>query len=172
MMNDPRHRLRRRTPIQVEPLEGRALLSAVKPTTSPGPVRLVISPSSQYVNQQQDSFTVTLYLKKESNPQRVATLDEPLTVDFSASMQPTGSVTPEAAGPTFAPFHESVTFPAGASAETVTVPIISSATTADPTGISLSARWTAGSKIDMGFSGSAYLYSSPDASPPTITGVQ
>ena len=79
MTGEPRHRLRRRSPIQVEPLEGRALLSAVKATTPPRQTQLVISPSSQYVNQQEGSFTVNLYLKKEYNPQAAATLDEPLT---------------------------------------------------------------------------------------------
>jgi hypothetical protein len=172
MADEPRHRRRRRSPIRVEPLEGRALLSAVKATTPPGRTRLVISPSSPYVNQQQGSFTVTLYLKKESNPQAAATLNEPLTVDFSASIGPPGGVTPGAASPFFAPFHESVTFPAGASAETVTVPIISSTTAPVPIGIYLSAGPTPGSKVDPGSPGSVYLYSGPDAAPPTITGVQ
>src|SRR5947209_18197114 len=96
MTNEPRHRLRRRSPIQVEPLEGRALLSAVKAPTPTGRAQLVVSPSSQFVNQQQGSFTVSLSLKTEYNPQDVATLDEPLTVDFSASIYPPDSVSPEA----------------------------------------------------------------------------
>jgi hypothetical protein len=172
MTDEPRHRLRRRTPIQVEPLEARALLSAVKATTPSRQAQLVISPSSQYVNQQQASFTVTLYLKKQYDPQAAATLARLLTVDFSASLDPLGGVTPEAASPVFAPFHESVTFPAGASAETVTVPIISTATTTVPTGIFLSAAPTPGSKVFLSFAGSVYLSSGPDASPPEITGVE
>lgn len=172
MIDKPRHGLRRRSPIQVEPLEGRALLSAVRATSSPGRVQVVISPSSQYVNQQQDSFTATLYLKKESNIRAFATLHEPLTVDFSASIAPFGSGTPGAPTSVFAPFHKSVTFPAGASAETVTVPIISSATAAVPTVINLSAAPTPGSKVYPGFGGFVSLHSGPDTSPPEITGVQ
>jgi hypothetical protein len=172
MTDEPRHKLRRRSPIQVEPLEDRVLLSAVKATTPPRQAQLVIGPSSRYVNQQQGSFTVILYLKKAYNPQVAATLDEPLTVYFSASIDPSGSATSEAASPVFAPFHESVTFPAGASAETVSVPIISSATATVPTEIFLSAGATPGSRVDLGVPGSVYLDSGPDASPPTITGVQ
>jgi hypothetical protein len=172
MSDEPRHRLRRRSPIQVEPLEGRALLSAVKATTPPGQAQLVISPSSQYVNQQEGSFAVTVYLKKEYNSQAAATLDEPLTVDISASIALPGSVTFEAASPIFAPFHESVTFPAGASAESVSVPIISSAITTAPAEIYLSASPTSGPKGVLALSVPVYLYSGPDTSPPTITGIQ
>ena len=39
MPDEPRHRSRRRTPIQVEPLEGRALLSAVRASTPVSTVR-------------------------------------------------------------------------------------------------------------------------------------
>ena len=123
MTDEPRHRLRRRSPIQVEPLEGRALLSAVKATTPPGQAQLVISPSSPNVNQQQGSFTVTLYLKKEYNRQGVATLDEPLTVDFSASIEPPGSVTPESASPAFAPFHAGFYGSAGGSFQPALLPL-------------------------------------------------
>jgi hypothetical protein len=172
MRDQPRHRLRRRSLIQVEPLEGRALLSAIKATIPPRQTQVVISPSSPYVNQQAGSFAVTLYLTKVDNPRAAATLAEPLTVDFSASVDPPASVTPEPASPVFAPFHESVTFPAGASAETVTVPIISSTTTPFPTAIYLSAGRTPGSRFAQGLWGSVELYSGPDVSPPKITGVQ
>src|SRR5205807_3122861 len=94
------------------------------------------------------------------------------TVDFIASIDPPGGVAPEAASPTFAPFHESVTFPAGASAETVTVPIISSATTTVPAEIYLSAEPTPGAKVEIAFPIIVSLYGGPDAPPPTITGVQ
>jgi hypothetical protein len=172
MTDEPRYRLRRRSPIQVELLEGRALLSAVKTTTRPEMTELVISPSSQYVNQQEVSFTVTLYLKKDSNLQAAATLAAPLTLEFSASTDYPGVVTTEAPSPVFAPFHESVTFPAGTSAETVTVPIISSKPTIGSTEIWLSAAApTLGPSVFPSLPGSLYLYSSQDASPPVITDV-
>ncbi len=130
------------------------------------------------MNQQQGSFTVTVSLTNVTvnsvkGPQPAAPLDQPLTVNFSASLDQPGSGTTEAASPIFAPFHESVTFPAGASTETVTVPIISSAATAGPVTIYLSAAPTSStsSGIPNG-NGSVELYSSPDATPPTITSVQ
>jgi hypothetical protein len=131
-----------------------------------------------YVNQQLSSFTVTLSLTKGvstglNGSQPAGPLDQPLTVDFSASLDQPGSGTIEAASPIFAPFHESVTFPADATTETVTVPIISSAATPGPVTIHLSTAPTSStsSGIPNG-SGSVELYSSPDATPPTITSVQ
>jgi hypothetical protein len=130
-----------------------------------------------YVNQQVGAFTVTLYLKKGivnglTGAQPLAALADPLTVDFTASLDPPGSGTTAAASPIFAPVHESVTFPAGASTETVTVPIISSVTTPGPVVVYLSAAATS---MSLGIpSGDAMvdLYSSPDAVPPTVTSVQ
>jgi hypothetical protein len=130
-----------------------------------------------YVNQQEGAFTVTLYLKKGilnglTGAEPLAALDEPLTVDFSASLDPPGSGTTEAASPIFAPIHESVTFPAGVSTETVTVPIISSVATPGPVGIIyLSASTSPSLGIPSG-DAIVTLYSSPDAAPPTITSVQ
>jgi hypothetical protein len=131
-----------------------------------------------YVNQQQGSFTVTLSLKKGisiglKGPPPAAALDQPLTVDFSASLEQPGSGTTEAASPIFAPFHESVTFPAGASTETVTVPIISSAATAGPVTIYLSAAPTSSTSLGVPYgNGNVELYSSADVTPPTFTSVQ
>jgi hypothetical protein len=139
---------------------------------------LVVNASSIYVNQQQGSFTVTLSLKKSifisvKGPQPDARLDQPLTVDFSASLEQPGSGTSEAASPIFAPFHQSVTFPAGASTETVTVPIISSAATAGPVTIYLSAAPTSSTSLGIpNGNGNVELYSSPDATPPTIASVR
>ena len=187
MPDQPRHKSRRRTPFQVEPLEGRGLLSAVTASTpvsvvmastAPAPAQLVLNASSTYVNQQQSSFTVTVSLKKgiligPKGPQPAAPLDQPLTVDFSASLEQPASGTTDAASPIFAPFHESVTFPAGASTETVTVPIISSAATAGPVTIYLSAAPTSSTSLGIpNGNGNVELYSSPDATPPTFTGVQ
>jgi hypothetical protein len=164
MPDDSRHSSRRRTPMQVEPLESRALLSAVTASTPVSPItvpatlseagattslsagrrskpqaqtQLVVSSSSGSVNQQEGAFTVILSLKKGiisglTGAQPAAVLDAPLTVDFSASLERTVSGTTEAASPIFAPFHESVTFPPGASIETITVPIISSVATPGP----------------------------------------
>jgi hypothetical protein len=178
MSDDPRRRLRRRRPIEVERLESRALLSMVRPSTSPLSriqTQLAVNASSMYVNQQAGAFTVTLYLKKgivlPTGEQPAAALDVPLTVDLSASLDPPGSGTTEAASPVFAPVHESVTIPAGASTETVTVPIISSVATPDPVLIHVSASAPASSGIPSA-EGMVDLYSSPGAVPPTITSVQ
>ena len=61
-----------------------------------------------------------------------AALDEPVTVDFSALLQSDEGGPTTAVSPIFAPFNESVTFPAGVTTETVTVPIISTAATPGP----------------------------------------
>jgi hypothetical protein len=192
MSDDPRHRSRRRTQIQVEPLESRALLSAS--SVSSMDRYLLITPSSEYVNQQESAFTVTLTLVKVPRADRepfgpvdstvsiadgaliVApapgrfppdALDEPVTVDFTASDGPT-----TAASPIFAPFNESVTFPAGEAIETVTVPIISTVATPGPATISLSATTTLPSVYVGSYEEMVNLFSSPDATPPTITSVQ
>src|SRR5947208_13706675 len=91
MSDDPRHRSRRRRPVQVEPLEGRALLSVAGASTPRAQTQLVVDTPSLYVNQQQSSFTVTLSLKKGiinglTGAQPATALDVPLTVDFSASL--------------------------------------------------------------------------------------
>ena len=178
MPDQPRHKSRRRTPIQVEPLEGRALLARSRPLHCTSTAQLVVNASSIHVNQQQGFFTVTVSLKKGisiglKGPQPAAPLDQPLTVDFSASLEQPASGTTEAASPIFAPFHESVTFPAGASTETVTVPIISSAATAGPVTIYLSAAPTSSTSLGIpNGNGIVELYSSPDATPPTFTSVQ
>ncbi len=151
---------------------------SVATTRAPAPAELAVNASSMDVNQQQGSFTVTLSLTKVTvnslkGPQPAAPLDQPLTVDFSALLDQPGSGPSEAASPIFAPFQESVTFPAGESTETITVPIISSAATTGPVTIDLSAVPTSStsSGISSG-SGNVELYSSPDATPPTITSVQ
>jgi hypothetical protein len=180
MSDDPRCRSRRRTPLQVEPLESRALLSVVKASTPPPSrvqTQLVVDASTVYVNQQEGAFTVTVSLKKEiinglTGAQPFAVLDEPLTVDFSASLDPPGSGSTAATSPLFAPVHESVTFPAGASTETVTVPIISSVATPGPVFVYLSAAATSSSLGIPSGDAMVELYSSPDAVPPTITSVQ
>jgi hypothetical protein len=152
---------------------------------------LVVSSSSASVNQQESAFTVSLYLKKGiinglTGAQPAAVLDAPLTVDFSASLERPGSGTTEAASPIFAPFHELVTFPPGASMETITVPIISSVATPGPVSIYLSAATApvpSTSDVPSGggttevFSGPnatgmVELYNNPDAAPPTITSAQ
>lgn len=205
MRDEPRHSSRRRAPIQLEPLEGRTLLSKVTATipvsavtaptptsavrastptstarasTAPAPAQLVVNPSNLYVNQQQASFTVTLSLTKGISTglrglPPAAPLDQPLTVDFSASLDQPGSATTETTSPIFAPFHESVTFLAGASTETVTVPIVSSAATAGPVTIYLSAMPMSPTALGIPTgNGNVELYSSPEATPPTLTSVQ
>jgi hypothetical protein len=94
MMSDvPRHSSRRRRPIQVEPLESRSLLSAAKASTpkyAGAETGLEIETSSDYVNQKEGSFTVTLNLKKfvilPGGREPDATLNAPLTIDFRASL--------------------------------------------------------------------------------------
>ena len=189
MSHDSRRRLRRPRQIQVEVLEGRALLSASSVSSTKRV--LLITPSSEYANQQEGTFTVTLTLAKAQSYANVeaaggytaAALDEPVTVDFSASLESTSAGPTPAASPFFAPFNEPVTFPAGVSTETVTVPIISSVATTGPETISLSATSTVKSvnpdvplnlTVDVLTANPNYvsLYSSPDAAPPTITSVQ
>ncbi len=189
MSDDPRRRSRRRRQIQVELLESRALLTASSVSSTER--FLLVTPSSEYVNQQEGAFTVTLTLTQADAQRKVgvaggytaAALDEPVTVDFSASLESTGGGPTPAASPVFEPFNESVTFPAGASTETVTVTIISTAATPAPVMISLSATTTISSvktSVPLSLQGMVpaelpdwvYLYSSPDAVPPTITSVQ
>jgi len=164
-------------------------LSAVRRTKPQPQTELVVRSSSVGVNQQEGAFTVTLYLKKGiinglTGAQPAAVLDAPLTVDFSASLERTGSGTTEAASPIFAPFHELVTFPPGASIETISVPIISSVATPGPVPIYLSAATElsslgvpSGGAMTEYYSGPnatgvVELYSSPDTVPPTIISVQ
>jgi hypothetical protein len=184
-----RRRSRRPRQIQVELLEGRALLSASSVSSTKRV--LLITPSSEYANQQEGTFTVTLTLAKAQPYAKVeaaggytaAALDEPVTVDLSASLESTSAGFAPVASPFFAPFNESVTFPAGASSETVTVPIISTAATPGPVTIALSATTTVqgvssdvpvNTAVDLLTANPNYvfLYSSPDAVPPTITSVQ
>ena len=60
MSDDPRQKLRRRRRFQVELLESRALLSAS--SVSSADRVLLITPSSEFVTQQDSAFTVTLTL--------------------------------------------------------------------------------------------------------------
>ncbi len=189
MSNHPNHRARRRARIQVELLESRALLSASSVSSTER--FLLITPSSESVNQEEGSFTVTLSLAQAQAPAKVpatggytpAALDEPVTVDFSASVDSTSSEPTTAASPFFTPFNESVTFPAGASTESITVPIISTAATPAPASISLSATTTSSAvkpilpiigrgDLLTGSTNEVELYSSPSAVPPTVTSVQ
>jgi hypothetical protein len=178
MSNHPHHRSRRRRQIQVELLESRELLSASSASTTER--YLLISPPSEIVSQQQSAFTVTLSLVKVQAAYRpehftVAGLNEPVTVDFSASLESTSDEPSTAANPIFTPFNESVTFPAGIMFETVTVPIVSTVVTPGPETISLSARTTSSSvltslpKVLQGGPDAVTLYSGPA---PTITSVQ
>ena len=187
MSYDPRHRSHRRRQIQFELLESRALKSASSVSSTER--LLVITPSSEYVNQQQSAFTVTLTLTQAQRPRNVvaaggltaAALDEPVTVDFSALFE-SPSEGPTAANAIFAPFNESVIFPAGTSTETVTVPIISTAATPGPAAVYLSATTTSSSVETTTIGGSpgylpadpdwVELYSSPNAVPPEIASIQ
>ena len=189
MSDAPRQKSRRRRRFQVELLESRALLSAS--SVSSADRFLLITPSSEFVTQQDSAFTVTLTLMQAQSTRKVlaaggytaAALDLPVTVDFSALLQAGGAAPATAANPIFAPFNESVTFPAGVTTETVTVPIISTAATPGPMEIGLSATTTTSSvqsivPVDLpgylpaGPPDWVELYSSPDAVPPAITSVQ
>jgi hypothetical protein len=191
MSDDPRRSSRRRRPIQVEPLETRSLLSvsAFATRVSQVQAQVVVDPSSIYVNQQQGSFSVTLSLKQvkghissvdTSNPLAGltlfpggpdATLNVPLTVDFTASLAPFPYESAQPSNSMFAPFHTSVTFPPGVSTETVAVPIISSTAASDPAMLQLRATPTSSSVVAAG-GGTAELFSSSDAAPPRIASVQ
>lgn len=176
MPGEPRQGPRRRGCVGVEPLEGRALLSAAQAPTPPGLVEVVVVPSSPFVNQQESSFTTTLYLKHFLNNREDSTLAKPLTVDFSAEEFSNPGPMPGAAvaNPAFLPFHESVTFPAGVSAETVTVPIRWAApvTATSPVTVGLSANLGHASPPFELPSAYVSLVSAPEDAPPTITGVQ
>jgi hypothetical protein len=175
MSDDPRHRLRRRRLIQVERLESRALLSLGKVEE----LDLVIS-QPQAANQQEGAFTVTLTVMKPRDWDAglpAAAADQPVTVDLMASLQsPPAYGVPEAtppASPVFAPVSESVTFPAGVSTQTVTVPITSSAATPGMAEIWLTTTAFTSSyfTVTQAEPVCAALYSSPAAVPPSITGV-
>jgi hypothetical protein len=164
--------------MQVERLESRELLSASSASTTER--YLLISPLSENVSQQQSAFTVTLSLVKVQAAYKrghflYATLDEPVTLDFSASLESTSGEPSTAASPIFAPVNESVTIPAGKAIETVTVPIISTVAAPGPEKISLSATTTSSSILTslpedlQGSSDEVTLYSGPA---PKITSVQ
>ena len=134
----------------------------------------------QAVNQQESAFTVTLTLMKPPHWDLglpTAAADLPVTVDLMASLEsppPLGvpDGTPPA-NPIFAPVSESVTFPAGVSTETVTVPITSSAATPGMAEIWLTTTAFTSSyfTVMQGEPVCTALYSSPAAVPPSITDV-
>jgi hypothetical protein len=136
----------------------------------------MIQTPAPFVSQQQGSFPVTLTLQAPARNGRsffdvVTTLPSPLTVDFRASLAVPGPqgdpVTPgSTSSGIFQSFEESVTFPAGVSTETVTVPIIASAPAANPSAIQLSATSPSASVQSMTFD--LGLYSSQDAYPPQV----
>jgi hypothetical protein len=151
-------------------LESRALRSGLAVATdvpvTGGTDNISIEVPAAVVNQQQGSFSVSLTLQAPARSGRTffsvdTTLASSLTVDFHASLaSPTSSAV-------FQSVDESVTFLAGVSTETVTVPIVSSAPAANPSTIELSATTPSGSVRASTYDLS--LYTSQDAYPPEVT---
>ena len=148
--------LRQLTP-GAERLERRSLLSG----TAPGHQDVAIEVPSAYISQQSSQLDVTL---DRTKPSGRSVAKGSITVDFSATYEPGVS------GSQFTPVDESVTFPAGQSTETVVVPINSGA--ANPGLVPIQLAVTSSVRQVKGSSMTAYLASSANAIPPSITRVQ
>ena len=164
---------RRLVSLQVEPLEHRTLLNgssvAELAKTSTGIQVVTIQVPSTYVSQQADGLDVTLVRTTRSGRGQV---QGPLTVDFTAAIGalPGSSLpAPDTPGQQFTPVNESVSFAAGQATTNVVVPINSAAPNPGLVPIALSVG--APSRLVRGSDTTVYLASSPDAVPPSITGV-
>ena len=160
---------RRAVSPQAEPLEHRALLSGSTAFQHVG-----IDVPSAYISQQADQLTVTLV--RSSGGGNSSSLG-PLTVNFSAMEGSLGTggvdVTSDVVPPQFTPVNQPVTFPRGVTSETVVVPIHSGAPNPGTVPMHLSVTSSSSSSRQVRRSDlTVYLASSPEAVPPTITGVQ
>ncbi len=154
----------RRVSLQAELLEHRTLLSG-----SSASQEVTIQVPSSYVSQQAEQLTVTLVRSRVGGGARN---QAPITINFSASEgSPTAGGTPTdtSAQPQFTPVNEAVTFPQGATTETVVVPINSAAPNAGLVPVQLSV--TANSRNVRGSDQMIYLANSQEAIPPSIVGV-
>ena len=163
LRNSPRLRIT----LGAEVLERRSLLSG----TGPGHPSVAIRVPSAYISQQSSHLDVTLVRTTPSG--RGNAKGASITVDFSAtSSGPAGAIASASAGTgqQFTPVNEPVTFPAGQSTETVTVPINSGA--ANPGLVPIQLAVTSSVRRVKGSNKTVYLASSPDAIPPSIIAVQ
>jgi hypothetical protein len=157
MLHNRRISPRRQISPGVELLERRSLLSG----TTPGHQDVTIELPSAYISQQSSQLDVTLVRTKPSGR---SDGKGSITVNFSATYDPGVS------GSQFTPVNESVTFPAGQSTETVAIPINSGA--ANPGLVPMQIAVTSSVRQVKGSSTTAYLASSANAIPPSITSVQ
>jgi len=127
---------------------------------------VTIQVPSTYISQQASTLDVTLV--RSTGPGH-AHVDAPLTVDFSAALGalPGGAgATTAAAGQSFTPVAESVTFPAGQTSVNVVVPINRGASNPGLVPVALSVE--SPSRPVDGSSTTVYLASGPSAVPPEI----
>jgi hypothetical protein len=124
---------------------------------------------SAYVSQQAHELEITLVRSGAAGHNRNL---GSLTIDFSAGYgsQTPSSATPQIAGQQFSPVHQSVTFPAAVTTETVAVPVNAGAPNPGLVPVQLSV--SSASRAVRGSSETIYLAASPDAVPPSIVAVQ
>ena len=165
MPHNPRISPRQRITLGAELLERRSLLSG----TAPGHQDVTIQVPSAYVSQQSSQIDVTLV---RTTPSGHSDAKGSITVNFSATSGPVAGIAsaPDATVPQFSTVHQSITFPAGQSTETVAVPINSGAP--NPGLVPIQLAVTSSVRQVKGSSGTVYLASSADAIPPSIIGVQ
>jgi hypothetical protein len=164
---------KRRLALSLEPLERRALLASSSATNAAGGSRAVqdvtIRVPSSYIAQQASELNVTLVRTTAAGRRQ---LDAPLTVEFSAAPGSPSSGAPTAPLSTdqpFTPIDQFVTFPAGQSTETVSVPIKTGAP--KPALVPIVLAVTPPKRIGPAAKTTVYLVSGPDAIPPSIINV-
>jgi hypothetical protein len=166
-------RARRHAHLQVEGLEGRALLSGLAAQLQNIQYISILTPGT-YISQQVSGFDVTIHRAPSNGPHNPA--DVPVTVHFTASLGSTAPggapiALPASAGETFTPVDESLTFPAGVTDQTVHIPVNSGAANPGsvPIDLSISAT-TPGISLNTTVedpSTVVYLVTGPSALPPT-----
>jgi hypothetical protein len=145
------------------------LLTSAAPA-SHGVHEISIGVPAIYISQRTSSLNVTL-TRTRGSPSRK--LEDPLTVDFSASPgslkggAPTGT---DSAGGQFTAVNEFVIFPPGQATETVSVPIHAGAPNPGLVPIVLSV--THPKRNGMANAATVYLVSGPAAIPPSIVNVR
>lgn len=161
---------RRRVALGVEPLEHRTLLSGTSGASpaigSRGVPAVQIGVPGTYISQQSSALDVTLERINRPALRRSA---GPLTVEFTAAPGTLTGGAPSTTGLPFTPIDEVVTFPAGQSTETVTVPITVGAPNPGlvPITLMVSPQNGGGAKSST----TVFLVRGPDAIPPAIIAV-
>jgi hypothetical protein len=154
-------RAKRRLALRPEALEARTLLSG-----SSSPEHVSIDVPSEFISQDAHQLDVTL-VRPESYSR------SPVTIDFWAaegSFTHGGKINDSVTPTQFTPVDESVSFPAGATTETVAVPINSGAPNPGSVPIRLDVSSTSGRARNSGLT--VYLTDSLANAPPIITAVQ